>query len=383
MKNHALNNMIFASFLFLLSCSATGDYSDQEEPVTEEAMENAYTLTSSQFKSSGMALGTFDSSSFHQIIRAIGKFDVPPENNAAVSSYFPGTIKEIRLLPGEKVKKGQKLFTLENPDFVQIQQDYLEAKGQLSYLQSDYERQKNLAQDNVTSQKNYLKAESNFTVTKVKAASLEKKLRLMNIDPNTLSLENIRTTIQISSPISGCVTHVDAMRGQFLESSQTAISIVDTDHMHLELNIFEKDLSKIRKGQIIHFKTQEDNSQIHEAFVYLVNKTVNPEDRTIGIHGHLSDEKLNQRFNPGMYLEAEIFANTTSKLSLPEEALVDIDGKYYVLMLNNYTQDKYFFSKKEVKAGLSNDGNVEILNHADFSENTQFLVKGAFNLITE
>ncbi|GAB2990011.1 efflux RND transporter periplasmic adaptor subunit [Cyclobacterium sediminis] len=383
MKNHALNYMIFASFLFFLSCSSPGDISDQKEPVTEATMEGAYTLTASQFKSSGMALGTFDSSTFHQIIKAIGKFDVPPENNAAVSSYFPGTIKDIRLLPGEKVRKGQNLLTLENPDFVQIQQDYLEAKGQLSYLQSDYERQKNLVQDKVTSQKNYLRAESDYTVTKVKAASLAKKLSLMNIDPNTLNLENIRTTIQISSPISGYVTQVDARRGQFLESSQTAISIVDTDHMHLELNIFEKDLSKIQKGQIIHFKTQEDNKQSHEAFVYLVNKTVNPEDRTIGIHGHLSDEKLNQRFNPGMYVEAEIYANSTSKLSLPQEALVDIEGKYYVLILNNYSQNQYFFSKKEVKTGLSNDGNVEILNHTDFSKNTQFLVKGAFNLITE
>lgn len=153
MKYHALNYMIFALLLNLLSCSSPADYSGQEEPVAEETMEDVYTLTTSQFKSSGMALGTFDSSSFHQIIKAIGKFDVPPENNAAVSSYFPGTIKDIRLLPGEQVRKGQKLFTLENPDFVQIQQDYLEAMGQLTYLKSDYERQKNLVQDKVTSQK--------------------------------------------------------------------------------------------------------------------------------------------------------------------------------------------------------------------------------------
>ncbi|MBI0400252.1 efflux RND transporter periplasmic adaptor subunit [Cyclobacterium marinum] len=383
MKYHALNYMIFALLLNLLSCSSPADYSGQEEPVAEETMEDVYTLTTSQFKSSGMALGTFDSSSFHQIIKAIGKFDVPPENNAAVSSYFPGTIKDIRLLPGEQVRKGQKLFTLENPDFVQIQQDYLEAMGQLTYLKSDYERQKNLVQDKVTSQKNYLKAESDYTVTKVKAASLAKKLLLMNIDPNTLNMDNIRTSIQISSPIGGYVTQVDAMRGQFLESSQTAISIVDTDHMHLELNIFEKDLSKIRKGQIIHFRTQEENSQSYEAFVYLVNKTVNPEDRTIGIHGHLSDENLNQRFNPGMYVEAEIYTNTTSKISLPQEALVDMDGKYYVLILNKFSQDVYSFTKREVIIGLSNDGNVEILNHAEFSENTRFLVKGAFNLITD
>lgn len=153
MKSHALNYMIFALLLFLLSCSSPGDISGQEEPVTEATMEGAFTLTASQFKSFEMALGTFDSSSFHQVIKAIGKFDVPPENNAAVSSYFPGTIKDIRLLPGEQVRKGQKLFTLENPDFIQIQQDYLEAKGQLSYLKSDYERQKNLVQDKVTSQK--------------------------------------------------------------------------------------------------------------------------------------------------------------------------------------------------------------------------------------
>lgn len=383
MKNHALNYMIFAFLLYLVSCSSPSDKLGKEETVPEVTMEGAYTLTDSQFKSSGMALGTFDSIPFHQVIKAIGKFDVPPENNAAVSSYFPGTIKDIRLLPGEQVRKGQKLFTLENPEFVQIQQDYLEAKGQLTYLKSDYERQKNLVKDKVTSQKNYLKAESDYTVTKVRAASLAKKLKLMNIDPNTLSLENIRTTIQISSPISGYVTQVNAMRGKFLESSQTAISIVDTDHMHIELNIFEKDLSKIRKGQTIHFKTQEDNSQSYEAFVYLVNKTVNPEDRTIGIHGHLSDEKLNQRFNPGMYVEAEIYANSTSKISLPQEALVDIDGEFYVLILNNFSQDVYSFSKREVKTGLSNEGNVEILNHGDFSANTQFLVKGAFNLITE
>src|SRR5690606_33026367 len=113
-----------------------------------------------QFQSSNMVLGKMEMGSFHEVVKANGMFDVPPENRAAVSCYFGGTVKDIRLLPGQKVKKGQVLFILENPDYVQMQQDFLEAKGQLAYLKSDYERQKNLAQDNVTSQKNYLKAES-------------------------------------------------------------------------------------------------------------------------------------------------------------------------------------------------------------------------------
>jgi len=153
--------------------------------------------------------------------------------------------------------------------------------------------------------------------------------------------------------------------------------------MHLELNIFEKDLPKIVKGQPIKFKIQEDKSIEYEAFVYLVNKTIDPENRTIGIHGHLSDEKLTERFNPGMYVEAEIYATTTSKLSLPQNALVDIEGKYYVLVLENFSENEYTFMKREVTTGLSNDGKVEILNYQEFSENPQFLVKGAFNIITE
>jgi cobalt-zinc-cadmium efflux system membrane fusion protein len=375
--------MMFASLLFFGSCSSQSDISEGEETATATTKEGTFALSTNQFQSSGMELGKFEMASFHQVVKAIGKFDVPPENNAAVSSYFAGTVIDIRLLPGEQVKRGQRLFTLENPDFVQMQQDYLEAKGQLTYLKSDFERQKNLVQDNVTSQKNYLKAESDYIVTKVRAESLAKKLTLMNIDPNTLSLENIRTRIQVNSPISGYVTQVNAMRGKFLSPSQTAISIVDTDHMHLELNIFEKDLPKIVKGQPIKFKIQEDKSIEYEAFVYLVNKTIDPENRTIGIHGHLSDEKLTERFNPGMYVEAEIYATTTSKLSLPQNALVDIEGKYYVLVLENFSENEYTFMKREVTTGLSNDGKVEILNYQEFSENPQFLVKGAFNIITE
>jgi cobalt-zinc-cadmium efflux system membrane fusion protein len=382
-KNKAFNYLIAASLLILSSCSSKTDTEISVEDETQSIIEDAYHLTTNQFLSSKMAFGKMVPGSFHEVVKANGIFDVPPENRAYVSCYFGGIVKDIRLLPGERVKKGQVLFTLENPDYVQMQQDFLEAKGQLVYLKSDYERQKNLAQDNVTSQKNYLKSESDYTVTKVKVESLSKKLGLMNIDPNTLTLENMRTTIIVMSPINGYVTEVAISRGAFLNPSELAVSIVDTDHLHLELNIFEKDLSKVKIGQQIQFRTQGDESNFKQATVYLVNKTVDAEKRTIGIHGHLSDEKPADTFNPGMYVEAEIYTSTSSKMSLPQDAIVDIDGKYYVLVLQDSIGDSYNFIKKEVKTGLSNNSQVEILNAYDFKEDTEFLVKGAFNLIKE
>jgi len=162
-----------------------------------------------------------------------------------------------------------------------------------------------------------------------------------------------------------------------------AITIVNTDHLHLELNIFEKDFAKVRVGQPIQFRIQEDISNTYNASVQLVNKTVDYEKRTIGIHGHLADIKLVNKFNPGMYVEADIFISSESKMSLPQEAVIEADGKYYVLVLLSSSNIGYSFAKKEVKTGSSGDGSIEILNTKDFKENTEFLIKGSFNLITE
>jgi len=382
MKNLIITCLILPAVMILASCSSDSEKMAQEKP-TESSLNSEYQLTANQFQSSGMQLGRMSEKSFHEVVRAIGMFDVPPENRASVTSYFGGTVKKLELLPGEEVRKGQILFVLENPDYVQMQQDYLEAKGQLKYLKSDYERQKNLIEGKVTSEKNYLKAESDYTVTKVKVESLGRKLSLMNINPNTLTMDNIRTTINIYSPINGYITEVNISRGTFLNPSQTAITIVDTDHLHLELNIFEKDLSKVKIGQPIRFSIQEENKKEYKASVYLVNKSVNTENRKIGIHGHLSDENESSMFNPGMYVEADIYAASESMMSLPQEALVDVDGRMYVLVLESESDGKYQFGKREVKTGKSNDGYTEILNTQDFQDSTKFLVKGAFNLIKE
>jgi cobalt-zinc-cadmium efflux system membrane fusion protein len=217
----------------------------------------------------------------------------------------------------------------------------------------------------------------------VKFESLRKKLALMGIDTNDLSMENIHTTINITSPIDGYVTSVYVTRGSFLSPSQTALTIVNTEHLHLELNIFEKDLPKVIVGQPILFKLQNNTTKEYQATVHLVNKTVDPENRTVGIHGHLSDEKMSSIFNPGMYVEADILTTSESKPALPQSALVEIDGKYYVLVLNTSSADTYSFKKQEVIPGVANNGYVDILNVQDVKNNTEILINGSFNLITE
>ncbi len=382
-NQHAVGFLMIAILFTLLSCGSNPNQTTTEVEAPEMLNDSVFELSNTQFNSSGMKLGKLEMQTFHKKLKANGMIDVPPENKASVSPYFGGTVKSILLIPGEKVKKGQALFVLENPDFVQMQQDYLEAKGQLTYLKSDYERQKNLAQDNVTSQKTFLKAEADYNVTQVRMQALGKKLSLMGLDPERLTMENIQTQIVINSPINGYVTEINITRGAFLNPAQAAMTIVNTEQLLLELNIFEKDLQKVQVGQLIEFKLQNDNSAVHKASVHLVNKTIDPEFRTIRVYGHLAEQESPDQFSPGMYLEAEIFTTSESKPALPVDAAVDIDGKFYVLLRTKTDTEGYTFVKKEVQLGESNSGFVEIRNSQEFDENSEILISGAFNVITE
>ncbi|MFD2518387.1 efflux RND transporter periplasmic adaptor subunit [Salinimicrobium flavum] len=380
MKNRIKTFLFLIPVMMIAACNS-GKEKEETEP--KEIDRNRFEITSTQFESSGMELGELRQQNFHTTASANGVFEVPPQYKASVHPYYGGYVKRLDLLPGQKVNRGQVLFALENPEYIQIQQDYLEAKGQLKYLKSDYERQQNLAKDNIASQKSFLKAESDFKVVSARYHSLGKKLRLMGMEPDSVAEENLRSIITILSPISGFITRVNANIGSYVDPSNVVVEINDPEHLHLEIRIFERDLPKVKQGQEIIFRLQDNPEVSYEAEVYLVGKSIDTENRTIEVHGHLKNEQDKDLFNPGMYVEAEIQTSSEYLLSLPEEAVVNIEDLYYVLVLQEDNPDGFIFRKTEVTPGPSGKGYISIVNAKDFPEDTRFLTRGAFNLITE
>lgn len=375
-----LKSFLLVVIMALASCNSKGktDVANAEATTEIESID-VVSITENQFTSGNMEVGKITTQPFNTVVKANGIFAVPPENQADVSAYFAGYVKNISLLPGDVVKKGQTLFTIENPEYVQAQQDFLEAKGRLNYLKSDYERQKELIADNVTSKKNFLKAESEYIVTLAQYQSLKKKLSLMNINPNTLTGDNLRSVISVPSPLSGYATTINATKGMYLNPSDVAITVTNTDNLHIELKIFEKDLPMVKTGQPINVSLQNDKDKVYQGKVHLVNKTINIQDRTVAIHGDLVNESEAKLFAPGMYIEGEILTTKTEHPALPVEAVANIDNDYFVLVKENKTN----FKRVLVKIGASNNGFIQIVNAEDFDQNTEFLTKGAFNLITE
>lgn len=382
MKTNHLKYGFFMAILPLLfsACSSQAPESATEAETTTEQTD-LITVTNEQFKSSGYQLGNLTEREFETTVSANGSVDVPPKYQATVSAYFGGYVKQVDLLVGEKVQQGQVVLTIENPDFLEVQKQYLETQGELKYLKEDLARQGSLADANVSSQKKLTKAQSDFQMMNAKHAALKKKLEMMHVNVDGLTAENLRSSINVLAPISGYITEINASPGTFLSPSDVAMKIINTEHLHLELRVFEQDAPKVKEGQKIHFKVQNEKD-FREATVHLVNRNLDMESRTVIAHGHI-EAASTQGLIIGTYVEAQIVTGADSSLALPESAVVELEGKHYVLKVKALHDDKADFEQVEVSIGLTQNGFTSIQTNLGFSNADQFLTVGAFDLIME
>ncbi|MFD2604376.1 efflux RND transporter periplasmic adaptor subunit [Euzebyella marina] len=338
-------------------------------------------VTKNQFEKGEMRLGSIENKAFLETIDTNGSIDVPPEKKAIVNATMGGYIMSTPLLVGDQVKKGQLLVTIENPEFITLQQEYLEAKEQLTYLKSEYERQILMKKENITSQKNFLRAESEYKTTHARYASLRKQLVMIHISPSEVEKGNISSVTSIFAPISGSITDIHVSKGSYVSPASSILEIIDNNHIHLELSVFEKDIMKIKKGQEIQFKIPEASDSIFYAQVYLIGTSIN-ENRTIKVHAHLKNEAKHQ-FLTGMFVNAKIVVGTVEKKALPSPALVLFDTKEYALALEKKEEDIYYFKQIELKTGDVFDNFISLEEEQKIDTSSQYLISGAFNLIGE
>ena len=369
------------TLLITLIFLACGKQEKQEQVETENTLgSNQVTVSITQFETEKMDLGTLLEQEFNESIKATGFIDVPPQNKSSVSTFMEGYVKRTPLLVGDKVNKGQLVVTLENTEYVELQQQYLEVAEQLNYLKSEYTRQQTLFNEKITSEKNFLKAESTYKSALAHYNGLGQKLKMMSLNPTSVEQGKISSSINLYAPISGYVTKVNVSNGTFVSPSNEIIEIVNTNHIHLELSVFEKDILKIKKGQKINFKIPEASDKFFKADVHLVGTSVDEANRTIKVHGHIDDDENN--FIIGMFVDADILTKSKKGQALPKEAVSEIEGEYFALVLNGKTDESYTFNKIKLEVGKQSEDYVEVLNIDDFT-GKQIIIKGGFMLLTE
>lgn len=367
MKNSIL---IIVGTFFLFSCG--NKELEQMKPEQSKGL-NTVALTDAQIKNSGIVLGKAETKSISSVLKVNGKIDVPPQNMVSISVPMGGYLKSTKLLPGMKIRKGEIIATMEDQQYIQLQQDYLIAQSKLVYLEKEYQRQKELNQSKSTSDKVFQEAESAYKSQKILEKSLSEKLKLISINPEKLNENNLSRSINLYAPIEGYVSTVNVNIGKYVNPSDVLFELVNPSDIHLALTVFEKDINKLVIGQKLEAYTNNEPTKKHSCEILLIGQNLSLE-RSVEVHCHFKD--YDKDLIPGMYMNAEINIKVNDALTIPDEAIVQFEGKDYVFL----EESKRTFVLYEVETGVSEKGYTEIVN-ADRLKSGSIVIKGSYTLL--
>jgi cobalt-zinc-cadmium efflux system membrane fusion protein len=377
-------SIIILGLIISLNSCINGDGKLVAEVTEVEVLpENIVELREDQIKLAGIQTGSIEMRSVSNTIKVNGIISVAPQNQATVCMPLGGFIKSTTLMPGNAINKGQTLAVIENQDFVDIQQNYLEAKNRLVFAEAEYKRHSDLYKDDVYSEKNVQQVTVDYKNLKVLVKSLEQKLFLIGINPDQLNEDNISNTVNLVSPIKGFLKAVNVNIGKYVSPTDILFEIVNSDKLFLELTLFEKDADKVAIGQKIKFFINNE-TEVHEALISQTGKSVS-DDKTFRVYGIVTGSC--KKVLPGMYVNALIEESDIKVTAIPSEAVVSFDDKDYIFVFeknkeeagNAMTEYRIF----EVKKGVTASGFTEIMLPVGFDiNNAKVVIKGAYNLLS-
>ena len=380
----------FAAFLpFLIACgSKTETAAEKPAPPPPRAPDEVF-LTKAQMKAAGIELGTFMRRDLGTEVQATGQIDVPPSHRVSITAVMGGYVLSLPVLPGQHVARGSVLATLRSPEYLKLQQNYLQSKARIVFLTQETGRQQILNDEDVGARRKLQQATSELHTEQAAAGSLAVQLRLIGLKPENISAGNIRPSVPLVAPIGGYVKAVMANPGQFVNPQDVLIELVDRSDLHLELKVFERDIAKVKVGQHILFRisAQGTGAAPLPATVFLVGKAFDDNGRTVSVHAHLPDTgpavAATATLLPGQYVSARILTGRTPQRTLPEDALVpggEVNYAYYQVKSDAKGST---FRRFRLRPGPTDQGQVAVRLLDPLADTTRLVVRGAYFLDAE
>ncbi len=391
--------IIMSAVLFVSCNSGKSQKGEKPEEHEEHGQENVVFLNENQIKALDLKLGGFEMRNLTTVVKTNGQLAVSPSDIAEVTAIMGGNVKYIKVFHGDKVKKRQVLAVLEHPDYITLQEDFVEKANNLKFAEQEYKRQKELFENNVGAGKDYQKARANYNTAKAKFEGLKSRLRLLNISPETVLKGKITSSVNIVSPINGFVNEIFIRKGTYAGAQTKLFEITDNDAIHADFLIYEKDVHLIRKGQKVHFTVSNKPEKEFTATVFAIGKEFDPNIRAVNIHtkidGNISD------LIPGMYISGHLHTDKRLTKTLPNDAIVSEGTKSYIFVSDKTSEPEHHehgeeneedynekehlkaFKMIEVITGQKDDGYTEITLINPLPENAEIVLNVAYYLLAD
>ncbi|QDO94718.1 efflux RND transporter periplasmic adaptor subunit [Formosa sediminum] len=382
---------VFTLFTSLVSCGSkdanTHDSHEDHDASEshhdehgEHEEENAVHLKTSQFEALNMKVDTLSLRSMAGYVEANGALDVPPQNEAAITTIVGANISAIKVIEGDKVEKNQVVAYLSHPNIIKMQTDYLNAFSNSNYLQKNYERQKTLYDSGVGSGANFQKSEAEYQASKALVNGLGAQLQLLHLNPKSIQNGTIYQQVALRTPIEGYVQKVNVKTGQYVAPETEVFEIVNTHHVHADLMVFEKDVHLVKIGQHVRFTVQSFPEDELIAEIYSVSQSFEENPKAVHVHAEIKNEK--GHLIPGMYIKGKIQVKASASLAIPEQAIYKEGDRFYVFKAKA-EPEAWQFEPVEVILGAK-DGEWQAVTFLEtLDKATQFALNNAYYLSAE
>lgn len=318
----------------LASCGGQQTNEKHNEPEAEHReTKNVVMLNERQREALNLQLGKFEMRNLTTMVKTNGQLEVPPAASADITAVIGGNVKAIKVFHGDKVNRGQVLAMLEHPDYIALQEDFAETASKFEFLEQEYNRQKELFDNQVGSGKDFQLVKSEFNTIKSKYEGLKARLRMLNLSPESVLSGNISGTIPIVSPISGYVNDVSIKLGTYVDAKDKLFRITDNREIHADFMVYENDVNLLKEGQKIDFTVANRPGEELTATIFAIGKEFEPNTRSVHIHARL--DRAEPNLLPGMYVSGHIHTNQNYVRTLPSDAVVTEGTKSYIFVLDN------------------------------------------------
>ena len=388
MKNKSV--IIFtlcAASFFFVSCGSK-DKTETASPETEthvdeHANPDEATLTADQIKTIGIEFGSIEQKQLTASLKTNGVLKVPNQNKASINSVYSGVIKSLLVQPGNSVSRGQTIATISNPEFIQVQSEYLSVNSRIVLAEQEYNRQKELNAGNAGALKNLQAADAELKSLRTRRSSLQQQIQLMGISTASLSNGRLISVLAVRSPISGIVSNVNVKMGAYVDLSTVVAEVVDNSRLHLDLFVYEKDLPKIKNKQTIHFTVTNNPGKEYDAEIFSLGSSFENESKAVSVHAMVKGDKTG--LIDGMNITANISLDQATLPAIPTDAIVNYQGQDYIFIVDSVDSKKNetHFKRIPVVKGTSDVGYSEITLLKDIPADAKVVIKGSFFILAK
>mgnify|MGYP002399706480 CR=1 FL=1 len=348
------------------------------EAETGAAGSDEIILTAAQVERAGIKTGSFSQRDLSETLPATAELVVDKEHSAIVSAFSDGVLLDLRVSLNQTVQRGAVVAMMRKPDLLDLQQQYLENRNQLSFLQTEYDRYQALKNADATASKNFQRAESDLRAAQTTGKVLAAKLRQYQIDPDRLDAAHLKTEFPLLAPVSGTVTRIQAAAGTALMPGTPVCEIIDFSYLHPVVYVFEKDIFRVQKGQKVLLNFPAEASKTLTATVYNTDRTIDEERKAVRVHARFNAPPP-ANWIAGAYLDAKIELSGNAPVNaLPKEAIIREGEEDFIFIQVNPGATETLFRKVKVRSGATDGTFTAVIPETALPAGAKIVLQGAY-----